>query len=635
MSFRPRPFPPNRRLHCWRWWVFAGLALAGVMMAGCNYYVKLIHGGPAEKGEELEISPCAPGKYGGTFVLLDLNEPKTFNPLVPADLYSQMAQGYVLDSLVHYSQFTGDGYPALAKSWEIGADKKTYTFHLRQGLKWSDGAPFNADDVIFTFDCIFTQVTDPATGKMKLKYPSRPAEEFTFDGKPLQYRKIDDFTVEFYTPEIFSTFIMSLPDIVLLPKHKLEKAFEDGSLQQMWTSETAINHPEEIVGMGAFTVYKLEPGERIVYAANPHYWRADALGQRLPYTDFFVDQFVASMDNALLLFSTGKADFFNTIPATEVSWMSRNAKLYDYTVYNCGVSPGSYFYWFNQKPGVNKEGKPYLEPYKFAWFSNVKFRQALMYGFNREGVCKAVYFGRAEPEESIINQGNPTWYNPNVVHYTYDPAKARGLLKDAGFHWDEHGQLFDAQGHAVEIELVYSNRLQQYDDMAAVFKSNMKDLGITVRVTPLDWGALLENVVSTFHYEMAMIGWGSSGGAVDPSGNKGFFLSSSEDHLFNPSETTPATAWEKRIDDLVSVQEQTFDHAERKQAFDEIQQIYSEQLPVYYLVAPDVFQGIQNRVQNVRIPPTGYFNWNQDEYWLAKTPADRKPPVNEPGFKTE
>ena len=632
---RPRPpHSPGRRpggkICFW-----AGLALLGALLAGCKKSLQAVHGGPAEAGEELEVAQCDPGKYGGTFVLLDLVEPKTFNPLVPGDLYSSMAQGYVFDSLTHYNPFTGDSVPALAKSWDIGDDKKTYTFHLRHGLKWSDGEPFNADDVIFTLDCLFTEVADPATGEKKLKYPSRTADDFTFDGKHLQYRKIDDYTVEFYTPEIFSPFIQSSGEIIILPKHKLQKAFDDGSLEQVWTSETAINHPEEIVGMGTYIIYKYEPGERIIYAPNPHYWRADAKGQRLPYVDFFVDQFVATMEAALLKFATGEGDYFPIIPATEVPWMSKNAKLYDYTVYNCGATPGSYFYWFNQKPGANPEGKPYVEPYKLAWFTNRQFRQAIMYGFDRAGVCKGVYFGNAEPEESVINQGNPKWYNPNVAHYTYDPAKSRELLKAAGFHWDDHGQLLDAAGHAVEIELNYSTRLQQYDDMAAIFKSNMKDLGITVKLTTLDFGALLKKVDSTFNYEMCMIGWGSAGGAMDPSGNKALFMSSSEDHLFNPSQEKAATEWEKRVDELINIQEQTFDQAERKRAFDEIQLIYSTELPMMYLVAPDLFQGIQNKWRNVRLPPSGYFNWNQDEYWMAQTAADRQPPENKSGFKTE
>jgi len=612
-----------------------------LLLAGCHgkTELKVVHGGLVEPGEDCEVSPCDPGKYGGSFVVVDISEPKTFNPDVPNDLYSASAQGYVLSGLLAYDPFVGDGVPALAKSWEIGADKKTYTFHLHHGLKWSDGEPFTADDVIFTLDCMMTEITDSATGEKKLKYPNRGADDFTFGGKRMQYRKIDDYTVELYTPEIYSTFIATVPDILILPKHKLQKSFDDGTFQQMWTSQTAIDHPEEIVGLGPYIIHKFQPGERIVYAPNPHYWRVDAKGQRLPYTDYFVNQFISSMETGLLMFATGQSDFSGSyptiIPATEVPWMKKNAQLYDYTIYNCGANPGNSFYWFNLKPGLNKEGRPYIEPYKHEWFTNKLFRQAVMYGFDRAGVCKGVYFNRAEPEASIINQGNPKWYNPNIQQYPYDPAKARDLLKQAGFHWDEHGSMFDAANHPVEFELNYADGRQAYTDTAAIFKNNMRDLGINVKLTPLDFGALLKKVDSTYDYEMCQIGWGSSAGAVDPAGDKALFMSNSEDHLFNPSQDKPGTDWEKRIDDLVSIQEQTFDVAERKKAFDELQAIYADQLPLMPLVAADLYQAIQNRVQNVRIPPSGTLNWNQDEYWLAQTPEDRKPPENKPGLKSE
>jgi len=607
--------------------------LIGLLLGGCAKTLKVVHGGPALPGEEVEVAKIDPGKYGGTFVLVSPTEPKTFNPNVPNDVSSNLAQLYILDSIVRYSPMTSDVTPGLAKSWEMGADKKTYTFHLRHGLRWSDGEPFSADDVIFTMDCIFAEVTDPKTGEKKLKYPNRGADDFTFGGKRMTYRKIDDDTVELYTPEVFSTFLVNLNEILVLPKHKLQKSFDDGTFLKMWSSQTAIDHPEEIVGMGPYVILKYQPGERIIYGPNPYFWRVDPKGQRLPYIDYLVDQFVATPDSALLAFATAQADYTSLIPPTDVPWVTKNAKLYDYTVYNCGVDPGSRFFWFNLKPGANKEGKSYVEPYKLAWFTNKLFRQAVMYGFDRIGVAKGIYFGRAEPEESIINQGNPLWYNPDVHHYPYDPAKARELLTQAGFHWDASGQLNDSANHPVEFEL--SSISGQAVDTTTIFKKNMQDLGITVRINPLDFGAVLKKVDSTFDYEMCMIGWASPSGAVDPSGNKALFMSDSEDHLFNPSEDKPATDWEKRVDDLITLQEQSFDPVVRKNAFNEIQSIYSEQLPMLYLVTPYVFQGLQNKWRNVKVPPTGYFNWNMEEYWLAQTPADRQPPENVSGVKTE
>ncbi len=588
-------------------------ALGLVTLAGCKPPPQVVRGQfPLPK--DAETAKCEPGKYGGVFVVTDSTEPKTFNPLVPSDQTSAGVQGTFLSGLVTLDPFTQNAIPALAKSWEIGPDKKTYTFHLREGVKWSDGAPFTADDVIFTLDCVFAETTDPQTGKTKLRYPNRTAGDFSFGGKHLQYRKIDDNTVEFFTPEIFSPFILNSGDFLILPKHKLEAAYKDGTLLQQWSSQTAIDHPEELVGLGAFVVAYYKPGEQIVFTPNPHYWRVDAQGRRLPYLDAEIVQFVASAETELLLFATGQADH-SAIPATDVPWVARDEKLYDFTVLKRGPSPGAMFFWFNLKPGKNKDGKPYVEPYKLAWFSNPKFRQAVMYGFDREGIVKGVYFGRAEPQRSIISQGNPKWFNPDIPQYSYDPEKARALLKEAGFHWATDGRLADQDDRPVAFELLLFAGSAAVSDMATVFKQNMHELGIEVKLTAVDFSVVLQKTDSTFDYDMSVIGWGSSAGATDPSGNKALFRSDGEYHVWNPSQPAPATDWEKRLDALVDAQEQTFDDAERKAAFNEIQSIFAEQLPLLYLVTPYGYQGIQNKWRNVRPPPSGTILWNIDEIW--------------------
>jgi peptide/nickel transport system substrate-binding protein len=577
---------------------------------------------------DTDISTCTPGKYGGTFVLSESTEPKTFNPYVEAsDQTSQDVQNFFLTGLVNYDPMTKTEVPYLAKSWDLAPDKKTYTFHLRQGVKWSDGEPFNADDVIFSFDCIFAEVPDPATGKSKLRYPSRFADELTFAGKRLQYHKIDNYTVEFYTPEIYSPFVHELAaPIYIMPKHKLEKSFEDGTLLQQWTSQTGIDHPEDMVGTGPFVVSSYTPGERMVFSANPHFWRADRTGQRLPYVDFLILQFVATYETEVMLFATGQTDSLLTsigIPPTDEPWVKKGEKIYDFTLYSRGPRPDSWFLWFNQKPGINKDGQPYLAPEKLAWFTNKLFRQAVMYGIDRPGIAQGVYLGLGEPEKSVVNQGNPTWFNSAVRQYSYDPVKARELLKQAGFHWDAQGQLFDSTGHRVQFELLLYEGVRRVTEIATVFKDNMKALGIDVRLSFLDFGVLIHKSTETFDYDMTGMGWGTSSGETDQADNKSLYSSSGIYHFWNPDEKTPATDWEKQVDDLIDRQEQTFDRAERIRIFGEIQAIYAEQLPLFYMVDAFQFSGIKNKWRNVRVPPSGTLLWNIEEFW-TEPPASAK-----------
>ncbi len=599
-----------------------------VLLGGCKPPPVAHHGTRPGPDEDVDVATCAPGKFGGTMVLTQSSEPKAFNTMVEAgDQVTQDVGALIFCGLVVYDPMSQEPIPALAKSWDIAEDKKTYTFHLRKGIRWSDGQPFNADDVIFTFDCIFAGQKDPATGKTKLRYPNRYAQELTFDGEQLRYRKIDDLTVEFYTPKIYSTFLLEMAGpINILPKHCLEKSFQDGTLLQQWTSQTGIDHPEQIVGTGPYIVSSYTPGQRIVFAPNPYYWRADTAGQRLPYLDFLIMQFVTNIETEVVLFATGQTDAMMSyagIPPADMAWVTKGEKLYDFTVYNRGPASGSWFLWFNLKGGANKDGKPYVTPYKLAWFNNKLFRQAVMYGIDREGIAKGVFLGRGEPETSIINQGNPKWTNPNVLHYTYNPAKSRELLKEAGFRWDEQGRLFDADNHRVSFELMMYEGKPLRAEIVTVFKKNMQDLGMDVKLLFVDPGVVMEKITNTFDYEMTGLGWGSSAGEVDPSGNKALLRSDGSYHEWNPKQATPATDWEKRIDELMDAQEVIFDEAERKKIFGEIQAILAEQIPLFYIVDQYQYQGVKNKWRNLRIPPSGTLLWNPDELWTEPTAGER------------
>jgi peptide/nickel transport system substrate-binding protein len=121
---------------------------------------------------------------------------------------------------------------------------------------------------------------------------------------------------------------------------------------------------------------------------------------------------------------------------------------------------------------------------------------------------------------------------------------------------------------------------------------------------------------------MTMISWGSPQGETDPSGNKSLFRSDGQEHQWYPSEKTPATPWEKQIDDLMDASERTFDQAERKKIFDQIQEIFGEELPLLYIVTPHQYEAIRNKWQNVRVPPSGPIIWNLEELW--EEPANQK-----------
>lgn len=569
---------------------------------------------PLPQGVETTDQP--PGKVGGTFVYTLPSEPRTFNALIAEDAYAAQLIDLMLPGLITQDPFTQQPKGALAEGWEVLPDHKSYLVHLRKGLRWSDGEPFTADDVIFSFGVIFADTQDPATGETVPKVPNRYRQQFTIGGQPLRFEKIDDWTVRFETAVPYAPFLNDLGFVSILPKHKLARFVEDGTFKSQWSNQTAMDDPAQIVTMGPFRIHSYRPGERIVLEPNPHYWRADKNGQRLPYINYLIVKFVPDANTGLLLFATGQSDAQLLAPS-EVAWVEKNASTYEFTVYNRGPDSSIFFIFFNLKTGVNAQGKPYGDPVKFKWFSDVRFRRAVQRSIDRPGIIRAVFFGDGTPLNSIISASNGKWHNPNTVKYPYDVEKARAELAEAGFRLGPDGKLRDAEGHPVNFELLVSDGSERSAKMATTFMDNLKALGIELRLSYIDFGTLISRVSNTFDFDATFMGLTGGG---DPSGGKSVYCSDGRMHLWNPSQKTPATAWEKRVDELFAASETEFDEAKRIRLIYQMQDIFAEELPLIFLVTPTEFMGLKNHWQGVRPPPIGSLLWNLDELWERPAP---------------
>lgn len=551
--------------------------------------------------KDTTIVESAPGRYGGILVVAGATEPKTFNPFVSEDAYSAQAISLLLNGLVDYDAVEQEYIPGLARSWKRSANGKAYTFYLRQGVRWSDGHPLTADDVIFTFDIVF----DP-------RYPNRYSLQYTIAGQPLEYEKVDDFTVRFFTKTVYAPFINDIGFINILPKHILYDSFQEGSLQKKWSVQTALEKPEAIVGTGPFILQNYSPGERITFAPNPHYWKANTKGERLPYINYFITKFVPDVNTQTLLFATSQTDAIGQISGVDLAWVSKAQDIYDFSVIEQGPASSISFIWFNLKPGKNEKGQPYVAPHKLEWFQEKKFRQAIAHGFDRQGIVDAVYSGLGQPLHSIISPANRKWHNPQTRRYDYDPEKAKSLLQELGFQRQENGSLFDKSGNPVSFELIISKGRASAEGISTTFKENMKALGITVKLTYLDFGTLVKKITQTYDYDAGIIGFTGGG---DPSNGKTIYRSDGRLHVWNPEQEAPATSWEARIDALMEQQERELDEPRRIALIHEMQAIFSEELPLIFLITPTVHIGIKNKWQNIRVPSIGSPLWNIDQIW--------------------
>ncbi len=576
-----------------------GIALL-VLLGGCSAEIESVRE-EAPVPEDIERVARDPGRQGDIFTGTSAGTPATFNPLVAEDATSTEAIARLLDGLTRFDPVKEEVVPGLAKSWDVSEDSKTFTFHLRRGVRWSDGEPFTADDVVFTFKAIYDE-----------RYPNRKQMEFRAGGEPFEVEKIDDHTVRFTTAEIFAPFLLYI-GTEILPRHKLIDAFADGTLMRQWTISTASRTPEQIVGTGPFRIRSFRPAQRMIYEPNPHYWRADREDARLPYVDFFIERFVQDQNASMVAFASGQSDHQGITP-DQAGWIRRNAERHDYTVHDRGPSTSTSFIWFNQNPGTNENGTPFVEPHKLEWFTNQTFRQAVSYGIDRQGLIDGVIFGRGEPLWSSVSPANTQWYNPDVRTYPYDPEKALALLEEVGFR-KENGRLYDEHGNRVTFSLITNEDNRLRANMATVFMENMKDLGIEVRLRLIDFSNFVNRISESFNYEAGLLGFT---GGRDPHGGTSIYSSGGRLHVWHPNQPEPATEWEARIDELMQKQLRTLDEEERREYFNEVQSIMSEQLPLIYLITPNIHEGLRNRWRNIDPPDMGTLIWNLDEIWAEQ-----------------
>ena len=561
------------------------------------------------------------GEFDATIIETIPGDIATLNPLIAESVNDSTAISRILDGLITLDPETGEVIPNLAKSWDISEDDLVYTFHLRRGAHWSDGAPFTADDVLFTWGCFFAKKRDPVTGEAlldedgrpKYRYNSRSTFTQLINGREPVCEKIDDHTVRFTMPEVYAPFLLFGGGVKILPEHVLRGAYEDGSLMDQWSLQTAIREPWRIVGLGMFVLEAYRPGERIVFARNPNYWKVNPAGARLPYAKRVITKIVPDNNSSNVAFAQGLTDFESITP-DNFAWVQRGEARYDYTVLDMGPSSGTNFVWFNLNPGSDENGLPFVEPHKLEWFSEKRFRQAISYGINREGIVRGVFFGRAEVLHGYVSPKRKFWHHDKVRKYPYRPERSREMFAEMGFQTID-GKLHDMAGRPVEFSLMTNSSNGLRAEMATVFKENMADLGIEVELQFLDFNTIVTKTSDSFKYEACMLGLG--GGAPDPYAGKDILMSGGRLHQWYPQQQKPATEWEARIDELMIEIGRNTDAEKRKAYFFEVQEILAEQQPFIFLVSPKDYAGYRNRWQNIKPTLLGGVTWNTESLWAA------------------
>ena len=537
---------------------------------------------------------------GGRLVVAYRAEPRTFNRYVSATVHGQLIAQLTQATLVRVNRATGALEPRLATDWQPSPDGLSWTMKLRPGLKFSDGVPFTSADVVFSFEALYhPTVKSPLAGGMTIK------------GAPLIVHALDDLTVVLTLPSAYAPGLTLLDALPILPRHKLEPALRAGTFASTWTTAT---DPREMTGLGPFVLESYVPGERLVFTRNPHFWRQDAGGRRLPYLDAVELQIVPDHNAEMLRLQSGEVDLgTDRLRAEDVAAFETLRAGGQIAVIRAGVSISPEMFWFNLDPGAARaKTRP--------WLQRDELRLAISHAVDRQAIVDTIFLGAAEPIFGPITPGHGEWHLPDLPPTAHDLDRARTLLAEIGMRdRDGDGTLEDASGQPARFAVTTQKGNTVRERLAAVVQQQVRRVGLVMDVVPVERNALLAQW-STGDYDAIL--FAAEYDAFDPARNLAFWQSSGGFHVWHPNQKTPATPWEARIDALMAEQAASPDPAARVRLFADVQREFRAHMPVLYFAAPRVYIATSARLQgvipSVLAPPV---LWNAESLSLA-APAD-------------
>jgi peptide/nickel transport system substrate-binding protein len=515
---------------------------------------------------------------GGELHFCLRSEPKTLNPLLAADDASETIRYLTGGVLMRVNRLTQDLEPEIATSWKVTNGGKTITFQLRDGLRFSDGTPFSADDVAYTMQ----QLMDPA-----LHSPTGDAFRSS-DGK-VETQVLPKNRVRITFPA---------------PIAGLDRLFDQVAIM------SAKSPQKEMAVLGPYYVGENKAGSYLILKRNPNYWEKDPAGRPLPYIESVRLDIQQNRDIEMLRLTRGEIHFINSLDA---EYFDKVAAQDASMVHDAGASLDSEEMWFNQVANSP------LPPYKKAWFTSTNFRRAISEAINREDLARIVFRGHARPAVGPVSPANKFWFNAKLQAHPFDQKSALQRLGQDGFHLQD-GVLRDHDGHAVEFSVITNAGNKYRERMATMIQQDLSGVGIKLNVVTLDFPSLIERITRSFDYEACLLGLVND--ELDPNAQMTVWLSSADSHQWNPSQKNPATAWEAEIDKLMRAQASTLDPKKRKEDFDKVQEIAWQQEPFIYLVNKNALSAVSPALHNahpVVLRPQVY--WNIDQLSLTSEVA--------------
>ena len=529
------------------------LALA----AGCNGEA----GGPPGEGKPSgAITPA----YGDTRIEASIGNVSSLIPNVTSDAASHEVGDFMYNGLVTLGrdlEVTGD----LAKSWTFSKDCLTLDFKLEQGVRWHDGQPFTADDVVFTWETT-----------MNAKTPSPYKSDF-LDVDRVEARGPHEVRISYKRPYAKALLSWAVP---MLPRHLLERWVRDGKLReapQNWTAP---------IGTGPYRFKEMKSGEKVVVVANPDYFKGRPPISRIVYR---------IIPSQATIFLELKAKGVDVAALTALQYKRQTEYPAFEKAYNKYRYAGAGYTYF----GFNLKDKR---------FADRRVRRAFAHAINKQELLDGVVLGLGRRATGPFRPG--TWAdNPEVKGVPYDPKRAQALLAEAGWRERNADGLLVKDGVPFTFELLTNQGNDERKKIAEIIQASLRELGIGVEIRVLEWAALLKEHIKKRHFDSIVLGWGTG---ADPDQYVVWHSSQSgPDDLNHISYANP------EVDALLEAGRSSCVQAERVRYYHRLHQVLADDQPLVFLYWRDALPVVSSRIYGIQPGPAG-IKWNFNDWFVPK-----------------
>ncbi len=476
-------------------------------------------------------------------------EPATLNPVTATDAYASLINSYIYETLIKRDEKTLELVPSLAESWEVAEDHLTYVFRLKKGVKWQDGRPLTARDVLFSFE----RIRDPKVDSAHLRSYYQDVENLEV---------LDDHTIRYTYRIPYFRALEFCGGIPIVPAHTFTEGVDFN------------NHPigRNPIGNGPYRLLRWETGREIVLVRNEEYW-----GEK-PHFNRIVLKIITDSTAAFQVLKKGGLDEMTLRP---IQWVrqTRSRRFNENFLKLKYYTPSySYIGWNQRKP----------------LFSDRRVRLAMTLMMDRETILKKILFGLGTVVSGNFYIKSPD-YNQALKPHPYDPAKAIELLRAAG--WEDHDRdgILDRDGVPFRFEFLLSSGSKFGEQVATILQENLKGIGARMDIRKLEWAVFIQRIDER-DFDACTLGWSLS-------------WESDPFQLWHSSQAEKGSNYvgfvNEEADRIIEAARREFDPAKRHRMYHRFHEIIHEEQPYTFLFTREDLEAVSSRFRNVNLYPMG------------------------------